>query len=229
MRICKLENCDKQHYARDHCHYHYSLYARPSKPCREEDCERRSYVKGRCIKHYHYFRRTPKMRWGERTYCAVADCGKRIGSGRKYCVTHQKRLDDGVSLSERNTKYARGEDSTTEYPFHGRMKKARLEKLKQVGARCEDCGKKKHKRNLQIHHLDESKDNHTLDNLKLLCHKCHMGNYHIGRNGRPLKKIKGFGVREIAEKVGCVYVTAERHLSGKVYSLKYGEAIDRLT
>ena len=69
----------------------------------------------------------------------------------------------------------------SQYPNHTEMKKNRKIKLGITGGKCEDCGKKE--KIMQIHHIDLSKINHKLNNLKLLCLKCHC-KYHLNR-GRP--------------------------------------------
>ena len=74
----------------------------------------------------------------------------------------------------------------SEYPDHHSMKKARAKKLKIVGGKCEDCGETT--KTLQVHHLDGSKDNHVLKNLKILCPKCH-GLYHRGKR-KPKRKLR---------------------------------------
>jgi ribosomal protein S27AE len=56
------------------------------------------------------------------------------------------------------------------------MKKVRLEKLKEQNYRCEICGNPAK----EIHHLDRTKTNHTKENIIVVCHKCHMKEFHSG-------------------------------------------------
>jgi hypothetical protein len=42
-----------------------------------------------------------------------------------------------------------------------------------TGGKCEDCGK----RGCLIHHIDKTRYNHEVENLRFLCQKCHM-KYH---------------------------------------------------
>ena len=56
-----------------------------------------------------------------------------------------------------------------EYPNHYEMKKNRLIKLQKTKSRCEICNDKAN----TLHHKDGSKDNHTIKNLIILCHRCH--------------------------------------------------------
>ncbi len=98
------------------------------------------------------------------------------------------------------------------------MKKNRLVKLKEVEGKCEVCGG----RAQYIHHIDESKDNHELNNLVVLCGKCH-GVVHAGRKNKKCesigkyKKLYGLSIKEMVEKFGrnkgCYY---SWHHNGKL-------------
>jgi hypothetical protein len=57
----------------------------------------------------------------------------------------------------------------SEYPDHYLMKKIRIELLKRCRGKCEICGNPVH----EIHHIDESKNNHDIENLLAVCKKCH--------------------------------------------------------
>jgi len=85
------------------------------------------------------------------------------------------------------------------YVNHYKMKKARLEKLKQTLCKCEVCGEQAN----TIHHIDESNDNHEADNLIVLCHKCHRV-YHSGPNDMSKHtKLYGMTLLQIAEEIKC--------------------------
>lgn len=51
---------------------------------------------------------------------------------------------------------------------------------------CERCGAKE---NILVHHKDENRLNNTLDNLEVLCKKCHQ-HHHCNRNSKTGKYIK---------------------------------------
>ena len=104
---------------------------------------------------------------------------------------------------EKNPRYNGG---VSEYPDHSGMKHNRIIKLKEADGKCEVCGEEA----FCIHHIDGSVDNHALENLAVLCKKCHFI-MHAGRNEenfsvRPKtsKYIREYGMtlREIANKYG---------------------------
>ncbi len=82
-----------------------------------------------------------------------------------------------------------------EYPNHHIMKRNRLIKLKKSKSKCEVCGETAY----CIHHLDGSKDNHALENLAVICKKCH-GILHSDRTnaGRKTSKyIRKYGMTSV--------------------------------
>ena len=90
-----------------------------------------------------------------------------------------------------------------EYPNHYQMKKARLEKLKQTKCKCEICGSKAN----VVHHIDETKYNHQLDNLISVCNSCHQVLHHKGSTKRQRKTSKyirlyGFTLSELSDSIG---------------------------
>lgn len=88
------------------------------------------------------------------------------------------------------------------YPNHCLMKKNRLLKIEQTNNKCEICGKK----GFQIHHKDNSKNNHSLDNLLFLCRRCHF-TFHRGRKNKTSKYVRLYGMtcEDICKKLKCSY------------------------
>ena len=86
-----------------------------------------------------------------------------------------------------------------EYPNHYEMKKNRLLKLKETKGLCEVCQKPA----ITIHHQDENKENHTLENLIILCQKCH-ALVHTGRKNKTSKftRLYGMTLEEMSERFG---------------------------
>lgn len=103
----------------------------------------------------------------------------------------------GAPKGEKNWRWNGG---TSDYPDHSLMKRNRLVKLQQSKGRCEVCGKRAY----QIHHIDESRNNHTLENLVVVCNHCH-GILHTGRTNKTTKYIRKYGksAKEMALQFGC--------------------------
>ena len=92
----------------------------------------------------------------------------------------------------------------SEYPDHALMKRNKITKLKESGGKCEACNEEA----FCIHHLDESKDNHEMDNLAILCRKCHgilhADTTYIKNNDKTSKYIREYGMSlvDMANKYG---------------------------
>lgn len=57
--------------------------------------------------------------------------------------------------------------------YHGLSAKA-AKALREAVGRCEKCGHDGSESRLDIHHRDGNKQNQSLANLAVLCHRCHM-------------------------------------------------------
>ena len=100
------------------------------------------------------------------------------------------------------------------YPHQHLMRKNRIIKLKQVKSRCEICNW----RAQVVHHIDESMDNHSLDNLLALCNRCHKAVHHpdkVENIKKTSKYIRLYGatMSQIAKK------TAMK--TSKIYEMHY--------
>jgi 5-methylcytosine-specific restriction endonuclease McrA len=152
---------------------------------------------GYCHKHYEAM----IIRGGYKLhFCAYPNC--KFKTHKQYCNYHlvlYKRLNKpkGFTMKEANNPNWRG--GTSDYPNHTLMKKNRILKLQQTEGLCEICKKQGE----QIHHKDGSKDNHNIENLILLCHKCHII-IHSGRQNKTSKFIRLYGMtmQSMAEKWG---------------------------
>lgn len=110
------------------------------------------------------------------------------------------------------------------YPNHSEMKRNRIVKLKEADGKCEVCEKEA----FCIHHLDGSVDNHSLDNLAVLCRKCHYI-LHADRHGfnhsvrlHTSKYIREYGMtlRQMTEKYGGHKSTYKKiHDKGELHAL----------
>ncbi|MDD5220864.1 MAG: HNH endonuclease signature motif containing protein [Candidatus Bipolaricaulis sp.] len=100
-------------------------------------------------------------------------------------------MEEPIIKSNPNTrgeKNNRWNGGVSEYPNHYRMKLARLEKLKMSGGLCEVCGQPAR----EIHHIDESKGNHSIENLAILCKKCHVILHSKDRDSVGDHTVRGF-------------------------------------
>ena len=127
-------------------------------------------------------------------------------------VKNCNRKHNNISLRGRNIKGKNNPNwkgGIAEYPNHSLMKKNRLIKLKQTAGKCEICGRKTEKMN--IHHLDGSKSNHSLDNLILLCRNCHC-RLHRGRKAKTSIWIRRYGAtaKELCRKLQCSFVVLQK-------------------
>lgn len=188
--ICNKLDCSRVRCAGGYCFVHSNL--RTDRICKEENCNLGYYSNGYCKKHarYHNYSGEYRVRNPDGTLlsskaCKALNCATQVVRV-DYCNKHQMKIDKGLDPNinhvkgERNTNWNGG---VSEYPNHYKMKKLRKEKLELVGNNCEECGVEKPNSKLELHHLDGSKDNHTLENFLLLCCKCHRGIYHSGPYG----------------------------------------------
>ena len=85
----------------------------------------------------------------------------------------------------------------SEYPNHSELKRNRIKVLQRSKGNCEICFKNAY----AVHHIDEDKSNHSLDNLIAVCKSCHYA-LHSGENGKKKssKYIRKYGytIKEIA-------------------------------
>jgi 5-methylcytosine-specific restriction endonuclease McrA len=166
--------------------------------------------------------------------CSVNGCKNEFFRRGYFCRLHFGRIyrNNGVPL-DNNIYSSKGENNVnwkggvSEYRDHYKMKLVRIEKLKQEKGLCEVCGKLGY----EVHHIDESKDNHNPENLILLCHKCHMRFFHSNTNKSKryvskFTQIYGMTIRQIAEKYGGTTSLYYRyHKQGKLKN--YLQMLDR--
>ena len=171
------------------------------KICLIENCGEKHYAKSYCRKHYANFCRCDNP-LGKYKKCKSEKCN--IKTTRGYCLYHLSKINRGLPPDDirytpkgkRNGRWAGG---ISEYKNHYEMKKNRLIKLKQTESKCEICKR----RGRHIHHKDGSKNNHNLENLLLVCHRCH-GLIHQGRKNKTSKftRLYGMTLDVMAERFG---------------------------
>lgn len=104
-----------------------------------------------------------KKQTGEVTRCA--NCGKKI-----YRVKSKLgKSKSGLNFCNRKCACAYFNHSDNVVSINNYRDKA----IEYYGAKCEICGDNEDSRLLDVHHIDENRDNNALDNLIVLCVKCH--------------------------------------------------------
>jgi len=115
---------------------------------------------------------------------------------KRFENTHKKPKQKLKTLPRKSMMGAnnpRWNNGASEYPRHSELKRVRIEALKKAGGKCEACGNEAQ----VVHHIDESKDNHSLYNLVALCDKCHWAihkNEFGPINNRTSKYIRKYGL-----------------------------------
>lgn len=248
MKTCKIDVCDRDVLAKGYCAGHYArlkkgllldskIKFKPSTDigCKDEKCKGQHYAKGLCQKHYikkMYLLANPdRARLGEKI-CEAENCTKSILSTSIFCAKHNERFKAGntLDLSIKLKKGApTGKDNhwwkggVSDYPNHGLLKKQRLKKLESVNYKCEECGKQA----VLTHHLDKTKTNHALENLKALCNKCHISIYHKGESGRH-SLVDGYTLKELSDKIGCSIGPIQKFLKYNKCSKKFQNKINEV-
>lgn len=199
---CIVEDCGNLSNAKGYCIRH--LYLRTDKICKEDGCGLGYQSRGYCHKHFEYYRRETTYRHKDKRKCLALKCNNEVCKN-DYCAEHQKKVDNGLDpnidykVGENNHRWNNG---VSDYPNHRTMRKIRLVKIGMVNNQCEECGSSLPSSKLQAHHLDGSKDNHALDNIKILCHKCHMSIYHSGAR-HPYKGNKEYSAQYLRNVINA--------------------------
>lgn len=190
MKICTIKDCNRQLVARNLCSPHYQRLmktgstdgeiTKPAVPCKVAGCINESASFGLCRICYNEYRRRskgikPSFNWKG---CVCNVCGKSPVRCKGLCNScYRKHLRaNNIELFRKQTY-----ESVQRFNFGGR----RNDVLKESGFVCNSCGindeqsLEKYGRKLDIHHKDgngrtSEKPNHSLNNLGILCKKCHM-------------------------------------------------------
>lgn len=148
--------------------------------------------------------------------CRIENCGhKSITKG--LCSCHYRRWrkygdfdlskNDNKGQNNHNWKGGISNGKFNPYPNRRILIKNKEIKVKQQNGKCGLCGK----RAIEIHHKDGNKTNHTIENLILLCLKCHR-TLHRGRKNKSSTTtiwIRRYGMKskELCKKLRCSYQT----------------------
>ena len=95
---------------------------------------------------------------------------------RAYLLSLAERNPNGYVSNESRSgeNHHNWKGGVAKYPKQSEFKVNRLIVLNDAGWKCDVCGRKAN----TAHHLDGSKDNHTIENLLPACTKCHKAVFH---------------------------------------------------
>ena len=74
--------------------------------------------------------------------------------------------------------------------------KYRKRAFKYLPHKCHNCGFDKDARLLEVHHIDENRENNSLNNLMILCPTCHQGltlGYYVLNEDKKLAMVSDDG------------------------------------
>ena len=164
-----------------------------TKICKINGCDIDHYAKGFCRTHYTRNRRTPKIKQA----CSVSFCNKQSAI-KGFCKFHYGRHLNGIQMDrpygnkgEMNHRWNGG---TSLYPNHYEMKKVRIYVLEMANYICHYCGKDADR----IHHLDHTRDNHSVENFVSTCNKCNLKRRKQNTTSK-YKRLYGKTLKQMAE------------------------------
>ena len=156
--------------------------------------------------------------------CEVIGCNKTLRRNKnpKYCYRHSVQAAKGLDFYSKNTnkgeKNGNWKGGVSFYKNHYTMKQHRLTKLQQTNWHCELCGNPAKR----VHHKDKTKDNHAIDNLLVVCLRCHR-KLHIDQLGRPRHHAKTY--EEMGKELGVSVTTVYNYLNNKIPLLRKQDRI----
>lgn len=103
------------------------------------------------------------------------------------------------SLSEahKGSKNWNWNNGVSEYKNHAILKKTRLEALERDEHKCKFCNKEA----TETHHIDGTKENHDINNLISVCHKCHINQFHkCKKTTSKYRRLYGMSLQEMSTK-----------------------------
>jgi hypothetical protein len=195
--------------------------------CKIDNCGQKAIAKGFCRIHYYRMKRGVPLNQTKNYHpsnpllkCRVEGCNKYTPSAVQLCNKHYRRWKDRIPMAIKDLRIGdtnwNWNGGIAEYPNQNLMRKNRLVKIGQQHVKCEICGHKGDK----IHHKDGSKDNHKIDNLMLLCIKCHY-RIHRGRKNKvkTRKWIRLYGMTQakLCKQLNCsYYLLIEWHKADRI-------------
>jgi len=109
--------------------------------------------------------------------CSIKGCHEKIYC-KSLCNHHWQRKKNGVPMSwpkhfnkggiKPGSENPRWNGGISQYKNAGDLRRAKKILLQNI-SECEICKRPAQ----QVHHIDQTKENHSIDNLVVLCIKCH--------------------------------------------------------
>lgn len=139
-------------------------------------CEKEAHAKGLCNSHYSQERGWALGLHRKKTVCENTGCESLTTS--TVCYRCEQKIIAAQNYrgyvytpqySQRGKHSYNWKGGVMVYPNHYIFKMNRLILIEQEHGKCQKCGEPyKH-----VHHIDGDKSNHSIDNLMVLCIKCH--------------------------------------------------------
>jgi len=241
-KTCKIEGCEGPHCAFGLCDMHYNRVRsgisdmrpgklpkspwakdnpkrRENKGCSVPGCEKPHYAKGLCCVHYARNLRNGNLIYKKdlpKPKCSVAGCEELI-LAKGLCSLHYSRKHNGTPLHR--PKGIKGplnhnwNGGVAEYPNHYKMKKMRLIVLEEANYTCHYCGKPTN----QIHHKDQSKDNHSENNIVACCQSCNLKGERSKISDSKYRRLYNKTLKELANELKVsIWTIRRKHKQGKL-------------
>ncbi len=141
--------------------------------------------------------------------CLVEGCERSGIKIKGLCCFHDERRRNGTALDRpfgvkgELSHWWRG--GIAEYENHSELKVNRKIVLKEAEYICSLCGEDA----TQTHHIDLSKDNHSVSNLLAVCVSCNLK--HHPKKTSKYKRIYGRTLDEMAKKINVSESTVRKH------------------
>ena len=141
----------------------------PDKQCPQ--CGGRMSPKARlCRQCAQPYERTPEDR--QRMSERLRGVPKPLLRGRKR-PEHSRQMKEWWTPERRQAKREEMMKRNPETLYHGKSHRA-FRLLREAIGKCERCGDDRPASQLDVHHRNRDKRDHSLPNLIVLCHRCHM-------------------------------------------------------
>lgn len=145
-----------------------------------------------------FYVRKKELEKGKGKFCSIS-CNttfRNINDNPAKKDSAKKKISENSKITQLKIKrgrYGRFESNSKHDilggPFKNQISIYRKKALLMNGSVCSECGFEK---NLEVHHVDKDRTNNNLENLEVLCLKCHRKRHPIFRDslGRFCKKME---------------------------------------